>query len=202
MSPTRIGRSVAAFLIACAAAAAQSLPRPASAQEISIESGRDGDFITFAASTELKVRRRIAWQVLSDYDHLADFIPDMKVSRVVLRTSDGVLLEQRGDFSFLFFSQPIDVVLAVYEEPQRRIIAHAVAGNLRDMEGRYELVASDRGVRLSYFGRFTPDFYLPPLVGMPIVRSSMARQFRAMVAEIVRRDAVARGKPDSIPQAK
>ena len=160
-----------------------------------MEAEREGDFITFTASAELKVDRKIAWQVLSDYDHLAEFIPDMQSSRIVLRTSDGAMIEQKGEFSFLFFHQPIDVVLAVYEEPQRRIVARAVAGNLRDMEGRYEPLASDRGVRLSYVGRFTPDFYVPPLIGMPIVRNSMAKRFRAMVAEIVRRDALARGKP-------
>lgn len=193
MSRTRSGRRGAAILIAACAFA--GLPPAAAAQEISIEAGRQGDFITFTASAELKVEQRIAWQVLSDYDHLAEFIPDMKSSRVVLRTSDGAMIEQKGEFSFLFFHQPVDVVLAVYEEPQRRIIARAVAGNLRDMEGRYELLASDHGVRLSYFGRFTPDFYVPPLIGMPIVRNSMAKRFRAMVAEIVRRDALARGKP-------
>jgi carbon monoxide dehydrogenase subunit G len=192
MSLIRSGRRGAAILIA-ACAAVQSVP-PATAQEIWIESEREGDFITFSASADLKVDQKIAWQVLSDYDHLADFIPDMKSSRIVLRTSDGAMVEQKGEFSFLFFHQPIDVVLAVYEEPQRRIIARAVSGNLRDMEGRYELLASDHGVRLSYFGRFTPDFYVPPLVGMPIVRNLMAKRFRAMVAEIVRRDALARGK--------
>jgi carbon monoxide dehydrogenase subunit G len=195
MSLIRSGRRAAAILIA-ACAASQSMP-PAAAQEISIEAGREGDFITFTASAELKVDQRIAWQVLSDYDHLAEFIPDMQSSRIVLRTSDGAMVEQKGEFSFLFFHQPIDVVLAVYEEPQRRIIARAVAGNLRDMEGRYELLASGRGVRLSYSGRFTPDFYVPPLIGMPIVRSSMAKRFRAMIAEIVRRDALARGKRGS-----
>jgi carbon monoxide dehydrogenase subunit G len=193
MSPTRSARRGIVILIA-ACAAATGLP-PAAAQEISIEAGREGDFITFTASAELKVERRTAWEVLSDYDHLADFIPDMKSSRVVLRTSDGAMVEQKGEFSFLFFHQPVDVVLAVYEEPQRRIVARAVAGNLRDMEGRYELLASGQGVRLSYSGRFTPDFYLPPLIGMPIVRNVMAKRFRAMVAEILRRDALARGKP-------
>lgn len=195
MSLIRSGRRAAAILIA-ACAAVQSVP-PATAQEIWIDSEREGDFITFSASADLKVDQKIAWQVLSDYDHLADFIPDMKSSHIVLRTSDGAMVEQKGEFSFLFFHQPIDVVLAVYEEPQRRIIARAVSGNLRDMEGRYELLASDHGVRLSYFGRFTPDFYVPPLVGMPIVRNLMAKRFRAMVAEIVRRDALAHGKRGS-----
>jgi hypothetical protein len=40
-----------------------------------------------------------------------------------------------------------------------------------------------------------PDFFLPPLIGLPIVRRSMERRFRAMVEEIERRDALARIKP-------
>jgi carbon monoxide dehydrogenase subunit G len=195
MSPLRFGRRGAAILIV-ACAAVPGVP-PATAQEISMEAAREGDFITFTASAELNVDQKIAWQVLSDYDHLAEFIPDMRSSRTVLRTLDGAMVEQKGEFTFLFFHQPVDVVLAVYEEPQRRIVARAVAGNLKDLEGRYELLPSDHGVRLSYFGRFTPDFYVPPLIGMPIVRSSMAKRFRAMVAEIVRRDALARGKRGS-----
>ena len=94
MSLTRSGRRAAAILIA-ACAAVQSVP-PATAQEISMEAEREGDFITFTASAELKVDRKIAWQVLSDYDHLAEFIPDMQSSRIVLRTSDGAMIEQKG----------------------------------------------------------------------------------------------------------
>jgi hypothetical protein len=50
-------------------------------------------------------------------------------------------------------------------------------------------------VRLDYTGRFTPDFYLPPLIGMPIMRRIVERRFRAMVDEIERRDALARSRP-------
>jgi len=194
-------RSRIAALTIAACALAPCLPSAATPQ-VSIDSEREGDRITFSASAELNVQPRVAWQVLTDYDHLSDFIPDMKSSRVVLRTADGVLLEQKGEFGFLFFRQAIDVTLAVYEEPQRRIIARAVAGNLRDMEGRYDLVASAHGVRLAYAGRFTPDFYLPPLIGTAILRSSMTKQFRAMIAEIERRDALARRRTGSRPQPK
>ncbi len=195
MSATRTVRRHGAFLIiACAAAAALLPPRPAAAQEVSVETVREGEFIKVSATAQMQVDRRIAWDVLSDYDHLAEFIPDMLSSRIVLRNADGVLVEQKGEIGFLFFRQPLEVTLAVFEQPPRRIVARGVAGNVREMEARYELQSSQDGVKLSYFGRFIPEFFLPPIVGMAIVRSSMERKFRAMVDEILRRDALARSK--------
>lgn len=195
MSATRTVRRHGAFLIiACAAAAALLPPRPAAAQEVSVETVREGEFIKVSATAQMQVDRRIAWDVLSDYDHLAEFIPDMLSSRVVLRNADGILVEQKGEIGFLFFRQPLEVTLAVFEQPPRRIVARGVAGNVREMEARYELQSSQDGVKLSYFGRFIPEFFLPPIVGMAIVRSSMERKFRAMVDEILRRDALARSK--------
>jgi len=194
MSVTQTTRrfGAAVLIAACEVAAAQGLPQPAAEQQVRIEIVRDGDFITVKASAQLKANPRIAWEVLTDYGHLAEFIPDIRSSRVLQRNPDGVLVEQKGEFSFLFFRQPIEVTMAVSEQPPRRIVARAVAGNLKDMEGSYELQASEAGVRLTYFGRFVPDFFLPPLIGMPIVRRSLERRFRAMVEEIERRDALAR----------
>jgi len=180
---------------AFALAAAHSLPGGAGAQELAIEIERQGEFITVTASARMQVDARIAWEVLSNYDRLAQFIPDMKSSRVVSRSGDRILVEQKGEISFFFYRQPVDVMLEVREQPQRRIVARRIDGNIRDLETRYELEASEAGVRLDYTGRFTPDFYLPPLIGMPIMRRIVERRFRAMVDEIVRRDALARSGP-------
>jgi len=69
-------------------------------------------------------------------------------------------------------------------------LAHAVGGNLREMEGRYTVAIMPTGaVRLSYSGRLVPDFAVPPVIGKMVVRNVLAEQFRAMVEEIVRRDA-------------
>ena len=187
--------SAAAVLIASCLLSGQCLSQPVAAEELSIEVGRDGDFITVKASAELKASPRIAWEVLTDYDHLAQFIPDMHSSRVLRREADGVVVEQKGEFGFLFFRQRIEVTMAVSEEPPRRVVARAIAGNMKDMEGRYELQPSETGIKLGYYGRFVPDFFLPPLIGMPMVRRSLERRFRAMVEEIERRDALARDKP-------
>jgi len=194
MSVTLTGRHRrASTLIAVLAFAAAHNPSSgAGAQELSIVIERQGEFIKVNASAQLQVDARIAWEVLSDYDRLAQFIPDMTSSRVVSRSGDRVLVEQKGEISFFFYQQPVDVTLEVREEPQRRIVARRIDGNIRDLETRYELETSDAGVRFDYTGRFTPDFFLPPLIGMPIMRRIVERRFRAMVEEIVRRDALAR----------
>jgi len=187
-------RSGAAFLIA-ALAAAQGLPQRALAQEVSFEAARQGEFITVSASAKLHADQRVVWEVLSDYDHLAEFIPGLSSSRVLQRSPDRILVEQKGEIGFLIFRQPVDVTFAVLEQPPRRIVSRGVSGDLKEMESRYELQASEDGVRLSYSGRFIPAFAVPPLIGMPIVRSLLERRFRAMVEEIQRREALARSKP-------
>lgn len=164
-------------------------------EHLTIEVGRDGDFITVVASARLKADPHIAWEVLSNYDDLARFIPDMSSSRVVKRDAGGLVVEQKGELGFLFFRRAIEVTMAVSEEPQRRIDARAISGNMKDMEARYELLPSEKGLKLAYYGRFIPDFFLPPLIGIPIVRRSLERRFRAMAEEIERRDALARGEP-------
>jgi len=176
-------------------AVTQAAPRSASAGELKIDVARVGDFVSVEASVEVNADPRTAWEVLTDYDHLADFIPDMKSSRVLRRDPGRVVVEQKGEFGFLFFRQAIDVTMAVSEQPPRRIVARSLAGSLKDMEASYELRPSAGGLRLGYAGRFVPDFFLPPLIGMPLVRRSLERRLRSMVDEIERRYAAAPGQP-------
>jgi carbon monoxide dehydrogenase subunit G len=190
-------RPKAAFFANLALAAAWSISCLAQAQDVSIRTARDGEFVTISASAVMRVDPHIAWAVLSDYDHLARFIPDVKSSRVISRHGNVVRVEQIGEVGFLFYTEPVNVILEVHEEPETRIVARALEGNIRALDTRYELHSSDAGVRLDYTGSFAPAFVIPPLIGMPIVNRLIERRFRAMVNKIERRDELARatGKP-------
>ena len=133
--------------------------------------------------------------MLTDYDHLAEFIPGMRVSRVLARTGNSVLVEQKGEARLLFFSFPIAVRLAIDEFPHQQINSRAVAGDFREMVGAYYLEAGDRRIRLRYSGRMTPDFLVPPLIGTFVLRTHVERQFSALVDEIVRRHHALRPAP-------
>jgi carbon monoxide dehydrogenase subunit G len=184
--------SPTSLLAAIALAMAWSATCPAEVQDVSIRTARDGDFVVVSASAMMKVDPQIAWTVLSDYDHLAGFIPDMKSSRVVSRQGNLIRVEQKGDVGFFFYKEPVSMLLEVREEPPTRITARGIEGNIKGLETRYELHSSDAGIKLVYAGRFEPDFSIPPLIGMPLVNRLIERRFRAMVNEIQRRDALAR----------
>lgn len=180
-------RAGAVALLLAGALCAQAA---ANVPQVEIETNGQGDYITVTASAEMLVDSRTVWAVITDYNHLAEFIPYMLTSRVVQRDADRLLVEQTGEFNFLFFRQTVQAQLAVVESPQRRVMARAVGGNLREMEGRYTLEILPAGtVRLSYSGRVVPDFAVPPVIGKIVVRNMLANQFTAMVKEIVRRDA-------------
>ncbi len=170
------------------------VPMMVKAQQIKIETTAEGDLITVMASAEMQVDPRTVWSVISDYDRLAEFIPDMRSSRVIRRDGDQLLVEQVGVFGVLFLHRHVEVKLAVAESPPVRIVARAVAGDFREFDGAYEVENLPSGVvRLTYSGRLVPDFPIPPFIGGIVVRSVLAKQFTAMVKEIQRRDALARG---------
>jgi carbon monoxide dehydrogenase subunit G len=157
------------------------------ADDFAVEVERNGR--SFAVRAEATVAAPVSkvWEVLTDYDNLARFIPGLSRSAVQLRAANRVLIEQKGEARFLVFSYPIEVLLEVQESPSDSISSRGVGGNLRRMTGRYDLKSANRGVRVRYTGELEPDFELPPIVGTLAVRTMVEEQFAAMVAEIERR---------------
>ena len=160
---------------------------------IKVKAVWEGEFVAVSADADLQVPAATAWSALIDYDRFSEFIPDMVSSRIVARRHDGMTVDYRGNFGFLFFRQPMHLVLDVVLDPPRRIIARSVAGDLRDMTATYELGGISPAMHLTYRARFLPAVPLPPFIGLAIARHQIERQFTAMVREIVRRGALAGG---------
>lgn len=178
-------------LVVLALAAAQAAAACA-ADDLAVDVQRKGRSFTVRAAATLEAPVAMVWEVLTDYDNLARFIPGLSRSAVQLRDANRVLLEQKGEARFLFFSYPIEVRLEVLESPRDWISSRGIGGNLKRMAGRYELSGAPAGIRLRYTGELEPDFALPPLIGTLAVRSMAEQQFAAMVAEIERRASLSR----------
>jgi ribosome-associated toxin RatA of RatAB toxin-antitoxin module len=160
------------------------LPALGQGAEIAVQVARHGDSFEVEATAEIDAGVAEAWNVLTDYDRLAEFIPGMLESRVVSRDGSNVVVDQRGETSVLFFTYPMRVRLAIEEQPYERIASTAISGNFKDLTGVYVLLVRGDGLTLRYEGRFTPDFAYPPLLGTLIVRSTVEKRFGAMVQEI------------------
>jgi ribosome-associated toxin RatA of RatAB toxin-antitoxin module len=162
----------------------------ASPDSITVETRREGDAVIVEARALINAELEIAWDVLTDYDRYAEFIPDLKSSRVVARSGGNVIVEQKGQVWVFLFSFPMEVTLSVTEEPRRGITSRAIAGTFREMTGSYTLMQVGDELRLTYSGRMVPDFLLPPLIGTAAVRAAVKKQFGALVKRMQARGAV------------
>ena len=175
----------------CVTTAVLILAWPAAAQndlrDLQFSAVRDGEFIRVAASVDLTVDSGVAWNVLTDYDHYAGFISGMSESKVVDRRMEGVVIEQKGEVGVLFFRQAVHTRMLVSEVPPSRVVSRGIEGSFKDLAGRYELQPALGGVRLTYEGSFIPDFFLPPLFGLALVRNALKTNFSEMALDIVRR---------------
>jgi carbon monoxide dehydrogenase subunit G len=159
----------------------------AGAAEPAVEIERRGDAFAVQAVLFVATDRRAAWQVLTDYDNLARFVPDMRSSRIVSAPGEPLLLEQKGESGFLVFKVPVEVVSRITEVPLESIRFQSVGGNLRNKRGEWALAEHDHATRVSYRAEITTGFALPPLIGPAIIGQNVRTMVDGVAREIERR---------------
>jgi ribosome-associated toxin RatA of RatAB toxin-antitoxin module len=165
---------------------------------------RDGDTFYVNARANVAVDPRVAWDTITDYEHMRDFLPNIEHSKVIARQGTRLTVEHVGQFPLFFFDIPVRVRLAVTQQPFERVVARSEPGEvdgvpqtLRSFAGTYDLtvITLERraGIRLEYESRFELADPLPPIVGdlfgTAMVTKTVRLQFEAMVREMVRRQA-------------
>lgn len=178
-----MGPRLALILLAWLPAAAPA------AEAIHVEAARSGTAVAVSAQAILKVPPAIIWSTLTDYERLPEFIPGMKKSRIIERRGPAAIVEQDGEAGLLFFRIPIHVVVESAEYPPHLITIHVVRGNLRQLQGSYQIEqgASAGEHVLRWSGVIEADTVLPAFITVPLMRASIEDQFTGMVREIRRR---------------
>ncbi len=162
---------------------------PARAAEITVEVKRERDVFHVEARGEFEGSVARTWQVLTDYGRYSEYIPEVSESRVLSRRGHQVEVEQKGEARVLFLTFPIEVRLAITEQPYERIIARSVSGSFRELRSVYSLEAGQGRILLRYVGRLVPDFYVPPVLGTLLLKRNVEEMFVALVEEMERRNA-------------
>jgi len=75
----------------------------------------------------------LIWSTLTDYGHLAEFIPGMQSSKITERRGATAIVEQRGEAGFMVFSYGIDVVWlqrSITPTPLKSVCSRAISSVL------------------------------------------------------------------------
>ncbi|MYM23019.1 cyclase/dehydrase [Duganella sp. FT135W] len=139
------------------------------------------------------------WRILTGYERMSEFVPDMESCKVLSRNGNEVIIEQFGVARFLFMSKTIHLIVRAVEQPMSSIDISLISGDMKHYESHWELVPVPEtgGTKVIYKGRMMPNFYVPGILGSKMIRSDIERMMSAVLARLDRRDAP---KVEAIPQ--
>lgn len=130
------------------------------------------------------------WRILTNYERMTEFVPDLESCKVLSRNGNEVMIEQFGVARLLFMSRPIHLIVRATEQPMSAIDIALVSGDMKHYEARWELIPMPEtgGTKVVYKGRMMPNFYVPSLFGSKMIRMDVEHMMRAVLARLDRRD--------------
>ena len=172
----------AAFLSEAAAVSADD-------QDIQVHVQKDGASVTVDVDCPVRTSVAVAWDVLTDYDNMPQFISNLQYSGIVHRESDRLRVHQKGEMKrgLLKFSFETvrDIQLVPYEEIRSRL----VSGDLEASEFTTRIAYDGAMVHVLNSGRYTPRTWVPPIIGVALIEAETRKQFGEIRAEMLRRTA-------------
>jgi hypothetical protein len=171
--------ALAVFTIA-ASAAAQSPVR-------SIDVAYDGETYVVKARMFAPVPQTIAWDVLTDFTHMAGWVPNVIESTVVKPGDKQMTIEQRGNAKFGALSIAYTSLRDIVLNPQVTILSTQVKGSMKRQKSLMTLSADGDGTRMQYELELVPSFLASTVLSPDFLKHEIEEQFTAIVGEMVKR---------------
>lgn len=177
--------SIRALLCLLCALALPAVARPLPEVAVKRVDAAGEQVFEVSASGTVKASPASVWKVLTDYEAMPEFVPDLKKNKVMSRNGNHAIIEQAGVARFLFLSRAIHLVVQAAEEPMSAIDITLVNGDMKVYACRWELTAlPDGGTRVSYTGKMVPKFYVPGMLGSNIIRRDIERMMKAVLERL------------------
>ncbi len=105
------------------------------------------------------------WTILTTYDQLSNFIPNLSSSKLLSRQANRVELRQVGSQVFLGFTFTAEVLLELFEEKDKGLLKfNLIEGDFRRFEGSWLITPSQNKCDTSLVYELTVQGAL----GMPV----------------------------------
>lgn len=156
-------------------------------RDVTVSVRKNGDTIVVDVSFIVAASQQEAWNVLTDFDHMSEFISNLQSSKVISRNGNKLQVAQVGKAARGMFSFAFESVREVELTPQSTIRSRLLSGNMQKMDGATQLSADNSGTRVEFHGESVPSVWVPPVVGTRFIGNEVQEQFREMRVEILKR---------------
>jgi hypothetical protein len=175
----------AALVLATMSPVACSAEQPS--DDVKVVVTRKGDVVSVQAALSVPVGAAQAFAVLTDYDHMREFLPDVVESKVVQRSANRLVVSQSGHMKLGVFSMPFDSVRQVELTPPHTLVSHAISGSVSRATVTTTLKEASGKTLITYESEAALNRWIPAGIGNGIVAAHVRQQLVAMRAEMVRR---------------
>jgi ribosome-associated toxin RatA of RatAB toxin-antitoxin module len=148
---------------------------------------QQGTHLLVSGELTVPVSPATAWAVLTDYERVPEFVPGMRVSRVLEQSGNTRVVEQQGEMQANNMRMLFMGTLRITEEPTSRLSVQFLSGTFRNMQGQWTLQGKRAPVTLAYqldFDAGTP-YPSPVMVGM--LQQQVIHWVTSLAAEMERR---------------
>lgn len=153
----------------------------------SIDVSRAGDGYVVKATMDVPVTVKQAWSVLTDFENLSRWVPDLTRSRVISRAKDVAIVEQTGTTKVgpARFTYTTEGSVRLKEPVS--IQSRQIKGDMRRLESSIVLRPAGGGTRISYRLEVTPGPLASAALSDEFLRIQIGNQWDAIIAEMIRR---------------
>lgn len=159
------------------------------AQDFAIAVKTSGAILVVDVSFTVAATQHEAWDVLTDYDHMKDFLPNLQLSKIINTAGHKIQVLQKGKASYGPLSFSFDSVREVELSPYQEIHSHVISGSIKQADGTTRLIPEGDSTRIIFHNESLPNVWLPPVIGPSFVKRETLAQFTDMRNEILRRKA-------------
>ena len=147
----------------------------------------EGDAYIVNAVFVAPAPQSVAWDVLTDFDKLQGWVPNVAESKVVKREDSVVTVEQRGVAKYGAASFPYVTERRIELKPPANLKTAQIKGSMRRVESTIMLEPEGKGTRIIYHLEIVPSLLAGAVMSKSFVEHEVGEQFTAIVGEMTRR---------------
>ena len=182
-----MNRTIFLLIIVSSLSMTPALAEALQDDEIDVAVKITGEDVVVDLSLVVSANRQQVWAVLTDFDHMASFVSNLKESKVVATSGLTQKIYQRGAASYGLIDFPFESTREIRLTPYDTIQSHMISGNMRKMEGTTRLVDENGRTRIIFHTDTVPGHWMPPIAGKLFIEHETREQFLEIRNEIVKR---------------
>jgi ribosome-associated toxin RatA of RatAB toxin-antitoxin module len=134
---------------------------------------------------------KAVWNVLTDYEQIPRFMPQIKTSIVVERAPGHAVVQQEADSRFMMFSKRVFLLLDITEAGETLTFRDRSARSFSRYEGTWCVREENGATNVEYELTADPDFDVPDFLVKRLLKRDAGQTVDQLRAELAARSAIA-----------